>query len=101
MYSCYTEAFNYLSEKYGQKKLQMTSAGVERLRKARNKEEYEKINNDPYNYCFTLNTISQDNWDDYEISILIQQYYSLSYEPRKELYYKLIRMGIIKVTAEA
>jgi len=94
MRNCYNEAINYLKNKYGFKRTGLTSKAQEKLSKARNKKERKEIEDSftERDYQIKINSITEK--DDEFIMLLIQQYY-YGNAPKKELYNKLIQMGII------
>jgi hypothetical protein len=92
--NCYNFAIQYLKNKYGYRKTQHTEKFSLRLRRARNKKEFNEV----------LASITDDDWltihnpatddDGHEIELLLQQY-SYGRSVRYELYNKLCCIGAI------
>lgn len=94
MKNCYNEAINYLKNKYGFKRTQITSKANEKLRKARNKKERKEIEDSFTERDFQIKINPIIEKEDEYIILLIQQYY-YGNAPKLELCDKLIQMGII------
>jgi hypothetical protein len=88
----YNVAVKYLCEKFGIRCKQLTCAGSEEIRKARNVAEAEKIRNDESNYHWTYN-IPEPEHEDYNIHLLVTQY-SYARCVRFELQTALEQIGI-------
>lgn len=83
MYNCYNIAFNYLCKKYGSYTTNFGGKNITYYNKGKNVKQKDG----------SILKIMDD--DDIEIELLLKQY-SLSIIVHKELYYKLINLGIIK-----
>ena len=79
MYDCWNEAFEYLSSKYGTKD---TVIGTN-YQGSKNTTKVVKT--------YKTEIMS---WEDIEIVVLMGQYY-YGIQAKKDLYYKLLTMGII------
>jgi hypothetical protein len=94
MYDCYNEAYNYLKEKYGYKRTFLTTTFHYKTRNYNKKEKGEAIAKaTDKDYVLIINPIGEE---DRIIEILMNQYYC-SIKAKKELYYKLIQIGVIKL----
>jgi hypothetical protein len=91
MYECYNEGYNYLRNKYGYKRLGLTSKSYTLLQKCKNKKEKEELlaSFTDDNYKVELNPITEH--EDRVISTLLNQYY-FGRSVRKELYLRLKRI---------
>lgn len=83
MYNCYNEAVRYLQGKYGTIEVRTGSPFCFRGKVPKQ------------GTATTFKNVENDNHDDNEIKLLLKQYY-LGIEPKKELYFKLVYMGIIE-----
>jgi len=92
-YNCFNAGIKYLKDKYGYCKVYHTDKYRERIQKARNAKERKAIEA----------AITDDDWttihnpatdrDGKEVELLLQQY-PYGYSVRKELYNKLISLGV-------
>jgi hypothetical protein len=83
MYNCYNEALAYLQGKYGTIEVSIGSPFYFRGKAPKQGK------------TTTFKNVENDNHDDNEIKLLLKQYY-LGIEPKKELYFKLVYMGIME-----
>jgi hypothetical protein len=86
MYNCYNEALNYLIDRYGKKEAPS--------RKFNNKMAATYNPGKPVKLP-SGETVLKMSDDDEEVERLVRQY-NLGMAPKKELYYKLLSMGVIK-----
>jgi hypothetical protein len=96
MYECYNIAIKYLKDTYGYKCSYYTSSFSEKLRRARNRKEQKALiaAATDSDYMQVINPIPADDHNGNEIMLLVGQYY-YGISVKKELYYKLLHMGVI------
>lgn len=94
-YNCYNEGVKYLKQKFGFRNVHFTEGFAKKLRRARNKKEHKEIlataTND--DYIQIINSIPDDDHNSQEVLLLLGQYY-YGVSVKKELYNKLISLGV-------
>lgn len=88
MYNCYNEGIKYLIDKYGAKDAPLSKFNT-KSGKTFNEGKLSYVDGDRSRPVYKM------SHEDTEIKLLLGQYY-LGMEAKKELYYKLLTLGIIQ-----
>lgn len=91
--NCYNVGIKYLKDTYGYRKVYHTDKFRKSLQHAKNAKERKAIEAAETDDDWVIIHNSPTDHDGYEVELLLQQY-PYGYSVRKELYRKLISLGV-------
>jgi hypothetical protein len=92
-YNCFNAGIKYLKDKYGSTKVYHTDKFRQRISKARNAAERKAIEAAQTDEDWLILHNPATDRDGHEVELLLQQY-PYGYGVRRELYNKLISLGV-------